>query len=83
MVLATTAHGSKPLNQKANMKVKCEFPDLDHVETTPQSDLDRHYVDFLLAQLHDHKRLEQEAMVWVSRGETRRAYAILSQAVNS
>ncbi len=58
-----------------------DFP--DHVETTPQAQLNDAYIDLLEQQLRHTKALMLRAQVYLAIGETGKAHAALSQGVNS
>lgn len=55
---------------------------LDRVETTPQSQLDAKYIEFLLAQVHRQKHMMELAMLYAGMGESQRAFVTLSQGIN-
>ena len=56
---------------------------LSHVDSPSQAEMTQHYNEFLLAQIHHQKQLMTRAMLYCRLGDVDRAYAVLSQAVNS
>lgn len=62
--------------------ISTDLPDLEHVETTPQSQLDAEFMSFLSERVARQRSVMREAMLWCSLGEPTRAYYTLSQGVN-
>jgi len=58
------------------------LPELTHVETTPQSELDHEYILVLEARLRRLQNLMILAQTYLKCGNTRRAYQALSQGVS-
>ena len=61
------------------MKLSCDFPDLAHVETTPQAELTRCYVEMLEQRVHNLQQCILRAQVMLAIGEPSRAAAELSR----
>ena len=66
-----------------NIPISTDLPDLEHVQTTPQAQLNLEYQNFLSEQISRQRSIIIEALMWCSLGETARAQATLTQGLTS
>ena len=57
-------------------------PDLEAVQTTPQTELNQAYIDFLHAKASRLHRVLLQAQVWLSIGEVKRARQTIAQGIS-
>jgi hypothetical protein len=65
------------------VRIPVDSPDLSHIETVSQAELNRCYVEMLQAQLKRLQTTILTAQVLCRIGDTHRAYAVLSQGAQS
>lgn len=65
------------------MRLNTDMPDLEHVETTPQEQVTRAYVDYLEARVKILERALLEVQHYCAQREARAAHAVATRTLTS